>query len=249
MSIEKGKLKPFKTYENIEFRKLSDRDIGWKTFSPRKIRGDDYLVRPLRDDDNEFIKSATLWQRGFSEIYGGPYDFLLYPKKYRGIFGEKMQFLNGEWFSFIVEYEDNLVGGVLLHMNKKNMSVEWSLATIDPLHRHQHLFRPLVQITDEVTASSGAEYAYIYSATFHKYSQILALERGFTIRGIIPGYILSWITNDSYYRHPIVYMDKFYNGGENMSTREMDLVPPAKELWDLISKFEKPGYNMTPKEE
>jgi len=239
MPIETSELKPFKTYKHIELRKLSDREISWKSFLPREILGGDYLVRVLRDNDNEFKKSATLWQRGFSEIFGGPYDFLLYAEQYRKIFGEGKEFLKDEWFSFVVEYEDDLAGGVLLRMNRKNMSIEWSLATVDPLHRNKHLFRPIVEITDEITNSSGAEYAYIYSTTFHEFTQILAMERGFTIRGIMPGLILAWIKNDSYYRHPIVYMDKFYNGGGNVSTREMELVPQAKKLWELISKFEK----------
>jgi hypothetical protein len=239
MSIDPSKLKPFRTYNGIELRKLSDREISWKPFVPREILGGHYIVRSLRDNDDEFINSATLWQRGFPEIYGGPYDFLLYPEKYRDIFGYGKDFLEGEWFSFVVEYDDDLVGSVLLHMDRKNMSIGWSLATVDPLHRHKHLFRPIVQITDEVTNNSGAEYAYIYGATFHEFSQILALENGFTIRGIIPGFILAWIKDDRYYRHPVVYMDKFYNGGEKMSTREMRLVPHAKELWDLMCKFEK----------
>jgi hypothetical protein len=232
-------LEPFKKYKDIEFRKLSDREISWKPFNPIRILGGDYLIRMLKNDNRDFKKSAKLWRKSFAELYGGPYDFLLCPDEYVNIFGKGNKFLEGEWFLFVIEYENDLVGASLLHMNAKNMAIEWSLAAIDPSHRNKNLFRPIVEICDEITKNSGAEYACMYAATFHKISQNIAIEIGFTIRGVIPGFILAWNGDDMYYRHPIVFMDKFYNDGEKLSTRDMALSSQAKEVWDLIQRFEK----------
>ena len=195
------------------------------------------LIVELKRDNEDFKKSAKLWRRSFPELYGGSYDFLLYPEQYEYIFGKGNRFLKHEWFLFVIENENDLVGASLLHMNPKNMSIEWSLAVVDSLHRNKNLFRPIVETCDDITKKSGAEYAFMYAATFHKISQKIAIDIGFTIRGVMPGFILAWMKNNMYYRHPIVYLDKFYNGGEKVSAMEMKLVPQANELWNMICKF------------
>jgi hypothetical protein len=63
------------------------------------------------------------------------------------------------------------------------------------------------------------------------------LSVGFKIVGIMPGFIAKWMRGDGYYRMPVVWAQKFYNGAEKMVPEEMELIPEAKKLWDVISAF------------
>jgi hypothetical protein len=249
--LDMSKYKPFKVYEEIETRKIKDRRMKWASFEPQRYGP--FTIRPIKDDREEFEKTADMWRRSFPELYGGLYDFLLYPEQYPIILGEREEFLKGEWFLLVGEEEstNRITGGHLMRMFSQNMAIEWSVAAIDPGYRRRT--RPdiremwesrsresrvgLLRLYDDFTERCGAEYAYTFLTTAHTATQEDMLSVGFKIVGIMPGFIAGWMRGDEYCRIPVVWAQKFYNGAEKMVPDEMELIPEAKKLWDVISAF------------
>jgi hypothetical protein len=233
--LDMSKYKPFRVYRGVETRKIKDRKIGWASFEPQRYGS--FITRPIRDDREEFQKTADMFRRGFPELYGTAYDFLLYPERYPIILGEGEGFLKGEWFLFIAEEEgsNKIVSGSLMRMLPQNMAIEWSVGARDPDYRMRGLGKFNMKIYDRFTKRCGAEYAYTFMYTAHTASQKLVREIGFVPVGIMPGFIAGWCGDDSYNRISVVWAQKFYNGAEKMVPEEMELIPEAKKLWDIIS--------------
>jgi hypothetical protein len=122
-------------------------------------------------------------------------------------------------------------------MFPQNMAIEWSVGATDPRLRGKGIQKFRLKLLDEFTERCGAEYAYAFCATYHKATQENLLNVGFRVVGIMPGFIAGWMGGDSYYRIPVIWMQKFYNGAERMipNDEEWMMMPEAKKLWDVIS--------------
>lgn len=229
--------KPFRTYEGIETRKIKDRKMAWASFETKTYG--DYLMRTIKEDKEEFKKVANLFRKSFPELYGGLYDFLLYPDQYPLILGEGEEFLKGEWYITVTEHKNNIVAAGLYRMFPRNMAIEWSVGATDPTYREKGMQKFRMKVMDEFIERCGVEYAYGFCATYHKASQENLLSLGFKVVGVIPGFIAGWMDGDSYYRMPVVWMQKFYNRAEKMipNDEEWIMIPEAKRLWDIISSF------------
>lgn len=220
-----SKYRPFKIYKTLEMRKLSERNACWKEFGPRDAG--EFIIRELRDDQKEFRDTAETFREGFPELYGSLYDFLLYEEKYHDFLGKGTNFLRDEGYMMVAEDKKNkeIASALYLHLFKKNLSVELSAGVVRPRYRRASVFRKILKLADEAVTASGVEYAYGYAATFHPVSQKMLRELGFIDRGIIPGFLLVWMGDDRYYRHPTVFLDKFYNGGEKVTPTELIISP------------------------
>lgn len=221
--------------------------MKWASFEPQRYGS--FIIRPIKNDGEEFKKTADMWRISFPEMYGGLYDFLLYPDQYPIILGEGEEFLKGEWFQIVNEDEstNRIAGGNLMRMFPQNMAIEWSVAAADPDYRRR--MRPdlremwesresrvgLLRLYDDFIERCNAEYAYTFLTTAHPATQENALSIGYKMVGIMPGFIAGWMKGAEYYRMPAVWAQKFYNGAEKMVPEEMELVPEAKKLWDVIS--------------
>ena len=219
-----SKYQPFKVYKGLETRRIKDKNIKWAEFE-RKSYGN-YIKRAIKEDAEEFGKTADLFRRAFPELYGNVYDFLLYPERYPIVLGEGRNFLTGEWYMTVTEYENDIVAAEIYKMFPQNMTIELAVGATDPRHRGRGLQRFSVKEVDRFVERCGAEYAYAACVVYHKASQDNLLEVGYRVEGITPGFISHWMKGDEYYRAPHVWMGKFYNGAERM-------VPDEKE-WIMI---------------
>jgi RimJ/RimL family protein N-acetyltransferase len=235
--LDMSRYKPFKVYEGIETRKINERRMGWVDFKPQRYGP--FLTRAIKEDKEEFEKTADMFKRSFPELYGTLYDFLLYPEQYPAILGDGEVFLKGEWFLFVTEDGrlNKIISGILFRMIPQNMAIELSVGAHDPEYRVKGLGKFNVRLFDNWMKRCGAEYAYTFLYTAHTASQKMMREAGFVPVGIMPGFIAAWCGNDSYNRASVVYAQKFYNGAEKMVPEGMELTPEAKKLWDVISTF------------
>lgn len=230
-----SKYRPFKDYRGLcKFKSLDDRKISWPNIE-KNILDNKYRLRPLREDEIDQI--VDIYRVGFPELYGNTFHGIaLWSDSVSNLLRTGQGFMKGDWFVYVVEKidEKKLVGAMLIRMDKGNMSIHWESGVIHPEYRGtKGLFRSMCIFNDEVAKSSGAEYSSIIVATFHTISQILIKELGWTIRGVFPGFLLSWNHEDKYYRRTIVYFDKFFNNGEELVPKDIELIPEAEMIFKL----------------
>lgn len=230
-----NKYKPYKDYRGLcKFKSIKDKNMSWSIMEKYVLNGK-YLIRPLRE--NEIDEVVEIYRIGFPEVYGNThYEVVLWSDTLKDILGTGNKFMNGDWFLIVVEKleEKKLIGAMLNSMDKGNMSICWELAAVHPEYRGtKGLFKAMCIYNDELSKKTGAEYASAAASTFHSKSQIILKELGWKVRAVIPGLIAAWNHDNKYYRHPVVYLDKFYNDGKDLVPKEMDLIPEAEKIFKL----------------
>ncbi|MFQ6072645.1 MAG: hypothetical protein ACE5KT_08105 [Methanosarcinales archaeon] len=237
--LDMSKYKPYKDYRGLcEFRSIKERKMSWPTMEKYVLDGK-YLIRPLREDEIDEV--VEIYRVGFPELYGNTFHGIaLWSDTLRKLLETENGFMKGDWSVYVAEKldEKKLVGAMLIRMDKGNMSIHWESGVIHPDYRGtKGLFRAMCIYNDELSEKSGAEYSSVLAATFHSITQIIFKELGWKIRGVFPGFLLSWNHEDKYYRRSVVIFDKFFNDGEELIPKEMDLIPEAEKIFKLSERL------------
>lgn len=230
-----SKYKPYKDYRGLcKFKSLKERKISWPIIE-KNVLDNTYRLRPLREDEIDII--VEIYRVGFPELYGNTYHGVaLWPDSISNLLRTEQGFMKGDWFVYVAEKidEKKLVGVMLIRIDKGNMSIHWESGVIHPDYRGiKGLFRSMCVFNDEISENAGAEYSNVIIATFHPISQVLLKELGWKIRGIFPGFLLSWNHEDKYFRRSIVYFDKFFNNGKELVPKDIELIPDAEKIFKL----------------
>ena len=226
------KCKPYKDYRGFcRFKSLEDRKMSWPSMKNYVLNGK-YLLRPLRE--NEIDEVVEIYRVGYPELYGNTYyEVVLWPETIRELLESENGFMHGEWFLNVIEKTDEkkLIGAMKFKMDRGNMSINWQSGVIHPDYRGiKGLFRIFCKYSDEFSEKTGAKYGHTLAATIHKKTQIVLKDLGWKIRGVFPGYELVWNHENKYYRHSFVFFDKFYNNGEILVPKEMELIPETEKI-------------------
>lgn len=231
--------RPYKDFRGLcSFRSLNDRKMSWPVME-REVLDGKFILRPVREYELEEI--VEVYRVGYPDVYGKyPSESVLWPDTLRELLGTGDDFMKGDRYLFVAEErnDNRLIGAILPSMDRGNMSVHGALAVIHPDHRGtKGLFRAMLTYMDDLFEKTGAEYGYNPVATFHTKTQIILKELGWKVRGVVPGYYLMWNYEDKYYRQPQVIMDKYYNGGEELVPKEIDLIMEAKKMYELSEEL------------
>ncbi|MCX9073476.1 MAG: hypothetical protein OIN88_02300 [Candidatus Methanoperedens sp.] len=235
-----SKYKPYKDYRGLcRFKSLKEKKMSWPAMEKYVLDGK-YRLRPLREDEIDEI--VEIYRTGYPELFGNThYEFVLWSETLIKVLNTENGFMEGDWFLNALENVDEkkLVGALLINMDKGNMSVHWQSGVIHPDYRGaKGLFMAMCEYNDEFCEKAGAEYGYMTANTFHIKTQIVLKELGWKIRGIFPGNVCMWNHKDEYYRHSVVFFDKFFNEGEKLVPKEIDLIPEAKKIYKLYEEIE-----------
>ena len=215
-------------------KQLFDKTISWKHFPEYKIfdGGRRFVLRTMQDDPAEFERVAALWRENASYLFRGPYEFVLDPATYPQIFSKGPTFMMGKRYMFVIEFEDEITGAAVLNMDEKNMAIEWAPVIISKTCYSESLCEAVFSFIEQYLGQTGAEYVFALVPVFDRSMQSLLNKLGFKVRGVIPGLILAWAGNESYCRNSIVYMDKFYNDGQELAVEPKDLIPEATRVYN-----------------
>ncbi len=230
MAINMNDLNPTPTLASHTKRPLNTRKIEWKRLPEYKIfeGGKRYILRSMEDRESEFEAVAKLWRNHASYLFGSPYEFVLDPDTYPTIFSTSDQFMQKDWFMEVIEHDEAIVGATLLNRDVKNMAIEWSPVIISKSCYSKSLCEAVYQFIEQSIEKAGAEYVFALVPSFERAMQELLLTLKFKIRGVIPGLLLTWASENSYCRTSIVYMDKFYNDGDTLVVPPNEVVPAAE---------------------
>jgi hypothetical protein len=234
------KYEPYKDQRGLcKFKSLTERKMSWST-NEKYVSDGKYLLRPSSKDEIDEV--VEIYRVGFPELYGNTYHgAALWHDSLLKLLESENGFMKGDWFLYIAEKidEKKLVGAMLIRMDKGNMSIHWESGVIHPAYRGNKLFREMCIYNDELSEKSGAEYSNVLVATFHPITQKLFKELGWKIRGVFPGFLLSWNHEDKYYRRTVVMFDKFFNDGEELVPKEMELIPETEKIYKLSEELSK----------
>ncbi len=230
------KYKPYKDYRGqCKFKSMEDKEMVWSKIDEKYILENKYVIRPIKEDEIE--KIVQVYRKGLPEVYGNcDFDSILYPDRLLKELQDPKGFMKGNLLSIIVEKldEKKLIGSLMLKMNQDNMSIYWEHGVIHPEYRKQKIFKELCTYCDKITENTGTEYASALAVTFHNITQKVLESLGWKTRGIFPGAIAIWNHEDKYYRQSFVYFDKFYNGGEELVPKDMELTPKMESVLECL---------------
>jgi len=236
--LDMSKYKPLKDHRGLcKFKSLKTRKMSWP-INVKIILDGNYQFRLLRKDEiNDVVE---IYRVGFPELYGNTlHGVALWPDTLEELLENEKGFMKGDWCMYVAEKldEKKIVGVMLNRMDIGNMSIHWDSAVIHPYFRGKGLFKAMCIFNDELSENAGAEYSSIIAATFHPFTQILFKKLGWKIRGVFPGFLLGWNHDDKYYRRSIVMFDKFFNDGEELVPKEMELIPEAEKILALSEEL------------
>lgn len=200
-----------------ETKQMSERKLVWP-----EIQGtidDKFEIVALDPSDNDHIEqTARIYRLGFPELFGGVYEDLHFPARYRTLL-EHMKILVLQ-----DRHHGRIASAWALTPSEANMSVEFSLTVTDPEYRGQGLCREFTKRVDALVQESGAELGVVYCATFHRTTQRIFEELGFEKQATLKGFILANAGNGRYARDTVVMYTKFYNGAERLCPDEMQVL-------------------------
>ncbi len=244
MMLDMSKYRPFKEMgKTCKTRKIKEKKVIWPDFTLGPFLNGKYRVRMIGRGDVEEV--AELWRQSYPELYGSPYEFVLFPEEYE----EKVALretwdgdrLNKKHCMPVVEETETrkLVTVALLTKEDKNLEIEYSLLGTHPDYRKKRFTYGLGWAIREKIEESGAEYLTAFLETWHDITQILALRGGSRLAGIFPGRFTRWQGNQQEYRGCVVYIYNFIGEGEEYSTKpeEWMLSPEIRELWEALEKI------------
>jgi RimJ/RimL family protein N-acetyltransferase len=224
--------KPYKDYKGLtKFKSIQNKKMSWPKIEPRYILGEQYIIRHLLE--HEIDEIVNVYREGYPELYSNTEaEVVLYPDSLLEYLNSKDGFMQGKRLMIVIEKkeEKRLVGAVIIKIDPGNMSAFWERGVIHPEYRGNKIFRALLKYCDELTENTGAEYVSATAVTFHSASQKLLEELGWKTRGIFPGAMAIWNHDDNYCRMSVVYFDKFYNGGEELMPKDMELTPKIEAI-------------------
>lgn len=226
----------YKDYRGLcQFKKMSQRKMVWPDLRKRFTKeGNEYLCRPMSNDEIEMV--CTLYWVGVPECKGTNFDFLHHPLAMREKVGDGGTFMKKDWFIYVVE---DIASGALceacaIRADRLNMTIWGEVGVVDPHYRQRGIFSDFLEYMDEVYDLTGAEYGLAWVATFHTISQQIMERLGWNVCGIFRGGYIMNHGGDDYYRHPIILIDKFFNDGEKVTPREMELTSSSRFIWNAI---------------
>jgi hypothetical protein len=235
VELDMSKYKPYKDQRGLsKFKSLKDRKMFWP-MNEKHVLDSKYLLRPLRDYEIDDV--VEIYREGFPELYGNDnHGVALWSDSISELLKTEKGFMQGSWFIYVAEKLDmkKIVGVMLIRMDKGNMSIHWESGVIHPQYRGARgLFKEMCIFNDELSEKSGAEYSSIIAATFHPITQKYFKELGWKLRGVFPGFLLSWNHEDKYYRRSVVMFDKFFNNGKELVPKTAELIPEAEKIFNL----------------
>lgn len=202
--------------ESQETRRLEDRVLSWEDFEEKveDKQGNVYSMHHLDfDDEDKVEQTAGLYRQGFPELFGGPYQDLLFPSRYSGI-NEQMKI-------FVLEKDESVIAAMAVTPSEQNMSVEYSAGVTHPDFRRRGLGRKFRIIIDQLIEQSGCEFSVNYCATFHTATQRIFEGLSFTRVGVIPGLMLANVGDGEYARDSAMMYVKLYGHADNLCPTEV----------------------------
>jgi RimJ/RimL family protein N-acetyltransferase len=223
---------PYKDYRGLtKFKSIKDKKMSWPKIESGSVLSGQYVIRPIFEYEIDEI--VNVYREGYPELYSNTEaEVVLYSDSLLEYLNSKNGFMQGNKLMIVIEKVDEkrLVGAVIIKIDQGNMSAFWERGVIHPSYRGNKIFRALLKYCDELTENTGAEYVSATAVTFHSASQKLLEELGWKTRGIFPGAIAIWNYDDKYCRISMVYFDKFYNGGEELIPKNMELTPKIEAI-------------------
>lgn len=237
LELDITKYKPYKDYSGqCKFKSMKEKKLIWPKIDKKYILGGRYILRPI--EENEIEEIVQLYREGLPEVYGN-YEFcsILWSERLSKELQDEEGFMKGDLLLIVVEKldEKKLVGSIMLKKNDQNMSIYWEHGVIHPEYRGQKIFKDLCIFCDKITENTGTEYASGLAVTFHSATQKVLESLGWKTRGIFPGAVALWNHEDKYFRQSLIYFDKFYNGGEELVPKDMELTPKIKAVLECLS--------------
>jgi ribosomal protein S18 acetylase RimI-like enzyme len=209
--------------------------IDWLPFKEVRFPDDqneEILIRAARNTNRDLAGAAQVFQTGFPVIRGSEFEILFQPEGFPLLLGADQAFNKGDKFMLVAEHvpSGRIVAAEILSMWKKQRNVEILVITVHEDFQERGIARKLQEVCDEYFEECGVEMVFVWAAAEHNVTQRLFLERGFTIRAVIPGFYRIWAGGNKYRRTIEVFAQKFYGGADKMSTRHLELVPEAEDL-------------------
>ncbi len=226
----------YKDYSGLcEFKKMSQRRMIWPDHRTKFISGgNNYYCRPMAKDEIE--KVCLLYWIGVPECKGTNFDFLHNPPAMREMVGDGDTFMKKDWFIYVAE---DMASGALcaacaIRADRLNMTIWGEVGVIDPHYRQKGIFSDFLEYMNEVYPLTGAEYGLAWVATFHTISQHIMERLGWNVCGLFRGGYIMNHRGDDYYRHPIILIEKFFNDGERVTPKEMELTSRSRFILNAI---------------
>jgi RimJ/RimL family protein N-acetyltransferase len=236
IKLDITKHKPYKDYRGqCKFKSMTEKKMEWPRTDKKYILFNKYVLRPIKEEEIEEI--VRVYREALPEVYGNyEFDSILWPDRLSKELQNEKGFMKGDIFLIVAEKldEQKLVGSMMMKMNYENMSIYWEHGVVLPEYRGQKIFKEMCLYCDKITENTGTEYASAMAVTFHSASQKILESLGWKIRGIFPGAVAIWNHEDKYCRHSLIYFDKFYNGGEELVPRDMELTPKIASVSECL---------------
>ena len=227
---------PYRNYTGqCKFKSIKEKKMSWPIIENKYILNNNVILRPIKEQEIEEI--VQVYREGFPDLYdNNVYDAVLYPERLYKKLQSDNGFMKGDCILIVAEKidEKKLVGSIILTMNISNMSIHWETGVIHRDYRGYKIFGELLKFADEITEHTGTEYANGTSVTFHSATQKVLESLGWRTRGIFPGAVATWNCDDKYYRQSLIYFDKFYNGGEELVPKDMELSPKMEKIVECL---------------
>jgi hypothetical protein len=226
----------YKDYTGLcEFKKMSQRHMGWPKNQTRFSKdGVEYVCRPMKED--EIDELCALYRIGVPECKGTNFDFLHHPDAMQNAVGVGKTFMKKDWFIHVIEdvAAGKLCGACASRADRLNMTIWGEVGVIDPHYRQRKIFSNLLAYMNEIWPLTGAEYGLCWVATFHTISQKIMERHGWTVCGFFRGGYIMNHGGGKYYRHPVILIEKFFNDGEKVTARHMDLTETSRAILNAI---------------
>jgi hypothetical protein len=227
---------PYRNYTGqCKFKSIKEKKMSWPIIEKKYILNNKVVLRLIKEQEIEEI--VQVYREGFPDLYDNNiYDAVLYTERLYNKLQSDNGFMKGDCISIVAEKidEKKLIGSIILTMNISNMSIHWETGVIHRNYRGYKIFGELLKFADEITEHTGTEYASGTSVTFHSATQKVLESLGWRTRGIFPGAVATWNYEDKYYRQSLIYFDKFYNGGEELVPKDMELSPKMEKIVECL---------------
>ncbi|HEY9765023.1 MAG TPA: hypothetical protein V6C82_01605 [Chroococcales cyanobacterium] len=216
---------------------LSERKIEWVLESETlKTVGTELVIRPIIEKDFDVV--SGLYRKMVPELVGTKFDWIYDIEGIKSHVGINLTLGKMDRFIYVVEsvVEKEIVGMVLLTLDRLNLSIEMNLVTLKPEFRSIETLRSLYLFIDTMIVKSGVEYGTVTVFTTDLYAPELIEDLGWKVRGVFPGMLLVHHKNDLYYRIHGTVLDKFFGKGIERMIPEIKLTQKGKEILNLTER-------------
>lgn len=187
---------------------------------PRKIG--DLVVRPARIEDIEEV--CDLYMKDFPEHILVRWDVLSNPEAMK----EQFQLENKYWI--VAEKEGELKGCMSIEVIDWNKSAEIERVVTAAEYRGNGVATEMCRAATEFSENLGVQYL-VANCRAPEFGMQRALQKqGFAVMGIEPCFFV----HDEKTREYFVKMAKFLNGAKEQVLDQVNLVPEAKQIMEII---------------